>query len=308
MTSDDIRQGVRAPLHLKQTQPSALDSTNGLRLLGDGAGMLFHWPLAPKGRQLHHAFQLSCGRLLVAPSLQPYSKFHSSALRAADESTHYDTLNLPYNATAAEIKRSSPPTHTPTSREADIEVRRYYELSKAHHPDRNPKDPSAAGRFARISDAYAVIGNTIKREKYDRDIARSHGIRHQRQSGPAGGRPASGLSRRRAQFHGPPPSFFRNGGLGRVARASQARATSGVGGFGIGGAQSGRNDDVPHFDFERHRAQQERRRRPMTQQEFGPATSGTILGIASLLIVAVAIASQDSKSVEARKHSSDTTQ
>ncbi|KAF8421928.1 hypothetical protein EV426DRAFT_699414 [Tirmania nivea] len=250
--------------------------------------MLFHWPLLPLARKLHHTFQLSCGRFLVASSLQTYSKFHSTALRAAKESTHYDILNLPYNATAAEIKR------------------RYYELSKAHHPDRNPKDPDAAGRFARISDAYAVIGNTVKREKYDRDITRSHGIRHQRPSGPAGGRPASGLSRRRAQFHGTPPSFFRNGGLGRAARVG---ATSSVGGFGIGGAQSGRNDDVPHFDFERHRAQQERLRRPMTQQEFDFATSGIIvpmLGIASLLIVAVAIASRDSKSVEARKHSSDT--
>ncbi|KAF8459127.1 hypothetical protein BGX38DRAFT_323072 [Terfezia claveryi] len=252
--------------------------------------MLFHWPLT---RQLHHAFQLNCGRLLVAPSLQSYSKFYSSAFRATEDSTHYDTLNLPYNATAAEIKR------------------RYYELSKAHHPDRNPKDPGAAARFALISDAYAVIGNTVKREKYDRDLARSHGIRHQRPSGPAGGRPASGLSRRRTQFHGPPPSFFRNGGLGRATRASQARTAGGVGGFGIGGAQSGRNDDVPHFDFERHRAQQERRRRPMTQKEFDFATSGIIvpmLGIASLLIVAVAIASRDSKPVDARKHGSDTTQ
>jgi len=47
----------------------------------------------------------------------------------------------------------------------------------------------------------------------------------------------------------------------------------------------------------------------MTQQEFDFATSGIIvpmLGIASLLIVAVTIASRDSRSVEARNHSSDT--
>lgn len=144
----------------------------------------------------------------------------------------------------------------------------------------------------------------MNREKYDQEIARRHWVRPQKECGPAGGRPACGLSRRRAQFYGPPPSFFRNAGLGtrgRTARTAQSGSTTAnIGGFGISGAQSGRNDDVPHFNFERHRAQQERRRRPIPQAEFDFATSGIIvplIGVASLLLVAIAISSRDSRAV-----------
>lgn len=154
----------------------------------------------------------------------------------------------------------------------------------------------------------------MKREKYDRDISGIYGIKLQRATGPVGGRPASGLSRRRSQFYGPPPSFYKTGGFGNVGRATRTsqsggNSKNGLGGFGIGGTQSGRNDDVPHFDFERHRAQQERRRRPMSQAEFDFATSGIfvpMLGVASLLIVAIAIVSRDSKSV--KKQSNDASQ
>ncbi|KAF8474881.1 hypothetical protein BDZ91DRAFT_711939 [Kalaharituber pfeilii] len=235
----------------------------------------------------------------LVQSIRARPQFHSSAsclAIVADEQSHYDILNLPHTATGGEIKR------------------RYYELSKVHHPDHNPNDPAAATRFSRLSDAYAVIGNAKKRERYDKELAHRHGIRHHRAAGPAGGRPASGLSRRRTQFHGPPPSFFRSGGWvnkGGTASSRQgsAAAASRMGGFGIGGVQSGRNDDVPHFDFERHRLQQERRRRPSNQARFEIAATSTILpliGVTSLLMVAVAIASKEAKAVDMAKRNKDT--
>lgn len=119
--------------------------------------------------------------------------------------------------------------------------RRFYHLSKTHHPDHNQSDPTASTRFVKISEAYAVLGNPQKRQQYDRELERcspstsafswggrtSGGSSFRSASvntGPAGGRPASGLSRRRTQFKGPPPSFYRSGGWGTHARKRQAAA------------------------------------------------------------------------------------
>lgn len=82
-----------------------------------------------------------------------------------------------------------------------------------------------------------------------------------------GGRPASGLSRRRTQFRGPPPSFYRSGGWGEHSdkrsehanKASHTNETSGQSasgpagpGMGPGGFQMGYDGDVPHFDNRSH--------------------------------------------------------
>lgn len=145
-----------------------------------------------------------------------------------------------------------------------------------------------------ISEAYAVLGNPAKRERYDRDtqkrpsggplssVNRGGGSSSHSSSGPLGSRPASGLSRRRTQFRGPPPSFYRSGGWGSqgAKRASQAEAAASApprpaprsaasgasntrGGIGIGGSQTGWDNDVPHFDRDGHyrtQEQQEQRR------------------------------------------------
>ena len=92
-----------------------------------------------------------------------------------------------------------------------------------HHPDRNRTDPNAGQRFARISAAYNVLGNASKRAVYDRDhgfhqvhASAAPGHTHAHPMGShssyAGSRPASGLSKRRSAFHGPPPSFYEQGG------------------------------------------------------------------------------------------------
>lgn len=101
-------------------------------------------------------------------------------------------------------------------------------------------------------------------------------------SSPAGGRPASGLSRRRAQFRGPPPSFYRSGGWG--SHAEKRRTAQGQTGPGTqtgehrGGYPPhqesqypfGEQNDVRHFDREAHyRTQQlqDQRRRWRTKME-----------------------------------------
>ncbi|QKX56331.1 uncharacterized protein TRUGW13939_03432 [Talaromyces rugulosus] len=153
--------------------------------------------------------------------------------RSHHQATHYETLNVPVTATTAEIKKQ------------------FYALSLKHHPDRNRSDPSATDRFANISSAYHILGDSSKRARYDRDYgihSSSGGVSGHHNhpmgshsSGSAGGgggssyfgsRPASGLSKRRGTFKGPPPSFYAHGGYG--ARASRP----GAGGFYSGSAES----------------------------------------------------------------------
>lgn len=99
-------------------------------------------------------------------------------------------------------------------------------------------------------------------------------------TGPAGSRTASGLSRRRTHFKGPPPSFYRNGGWGAQYRKRQAYAnntnTASAGADTSSSSSSPRtsttqqspppppppgfdNDpnDVPHFDRDAHFRTQE---------------------------------------------------
>jgi len=215
---------------------------------------------------------------------QPHRPFHTTgplhdehtdpSKSQSQSQSHYDTLAVPPDATPSEIKRS------------------YFALSKAHHPDHNRSDPHASRRFMRISEAYSILGHAEKRARYDRDVLlrrphavphRSHpkGSYHSAQS-QAGGRPASGLSRRRGPFQGPPPSFFRSGGWGSYSEKRRAahEETTGTGSYGAkegpgpqaGGMGPGQNpyrsradryNDVPHFDREAHerthRRQEERR-------------------------------------------------
>lgn len=183
--------------------------------------------------------------------------------------------------------------------------RQFYSLSKTHHPDHNPNDPQASERFVKISEAYAVLGSPQKRERYDRDIHRAHAASpfnapqgsHSSSSTPFGSRPASGLSRRRTQFKGPPPSFYRSGGWGAQSNKRQAQAeasgSAGTGqprgGFGPGQGQTGFND-VPHFDHERHhrtQEQQDQRRRRRLKSESVAFTEGGSVLFQFLLITAV---------------------
>ncbi|KAL8643329.1 MAG: hypothetical protein Q9228_000051 [Teloschistes exilis] len=200
---------------------------------------------------------------------------------------HYKTLGLDRGASPADVKK------------------KFYDLSKQNHPDRNPDDPHAAERFVKISEAYGILGNVLNRERYDREVERSAlGQSHHvprgshSSSSPYGARQASGLSRRRAQFRGPPPSFYRNGGWGAQAAKRQrqadatafsqangasafdtARASSG-GGHSPANPSSGLDYDVSHFDRDGHirtqEQQDQRRQRRAGEEAVGNSAGGSV--------------------------------
>ncbi|KAG6313707.1 hypothetical protein E4U44_002410 [Claviceps purpurea] len=164
--------------------------------------------------------------------------FHTSRVCAAGvadtaSKTHYERLNIRHDASPAEIKKS------------------FYSLSKAHHPDVNPSDPHAAHTFSLLSESYTILSDPSRRATYDRDVLRLHHHHHQQHHRPgasyhsshpsAGGRSPSGLSRRRAAFRGPPPSFYKNGAWGsqeeRRKRATAAHAAHAARANGFTSAQ-----------------------------------------------------------------------
>jgi curved DNA-binding protein CbpA len=66
-------------------------------------------------------------------------------------------------------------------------ARAYRRLAHDAHPDAHPGDPDAARRFREITEAYEVLGDPDRRERYDR-ARRQAGIGNDRPS------PASGTS------------------------------------------------------------------------------------------------------------------
>ncbi|KAM3507463.1 hypothetical protein MY11210_007130 [Beauveria gryllotalpidicola] len=204
---------------------------------------------------------------------------------------HYERLQVPQSATPSDIKKS------------------FYKLSKTHHPDANRNDPNAAHTFSLLSESYTLLSDPSRRSLYDRDVMARlhppssthspphgsyHSAAHHSHHHPAGGRPASGLSKRRGSFRGPPPSFYRNGGWGAHAdnqrrahddTAASASTSSSSHYTNYESPGPGHFDEgVPlHFDKEAHRRTHEkedrrrraRRRRALDEEgvEFEPQTS-----------------------------------
>ena len=63
---------------------------------------------------------------------------------------YYEILGVPRTADEGELKKA------------------FRQLALKHHPDRNPGDKGAEGRFKEINEAYAVLSDPDKRAQYDR--------------------------------------------------------------------------------------------------------------------------------------------
>ncbi|KAI1747771.1 hypothetical protein F4782DRAFT_397905 [Xylaria castorea] len=223
--------------------------------------------------------------------------FHSTAARQDDAidnaRNHYETLKVAPTASPADIKKS------------------FYNLSKTHHPDLHEVAGRrvASKRFMRISEAYSILSSPSKRARYDQEHmggssttttttttqnTPSHAHKGSYAStGPAGGRPASGLSRRRGTFQGPPPSFFRSGGWGAQGEKRRAAHEESTGGMGPGQDPFGHRDEVPHFDKERHqrtgRHSDKRREGQRVTIELDRGVTGTFLAISGVLLLSFAV-------------------
>src|SRR5260370_7194051 len=62
---------------------------------------------------------------------------------------YYEALGGGRTATAEDLKRA------------------YRKLALQFHPDRNPNDPQAEARFKEVNEAYEVLSDQSKRQRYD---------------------------------------------------------------------------------------------------------------------------------------------
>jgi hypothetical protein len=237
-----------------------------------------------------------------------YRSFHASSLRCqAGLPDHYATLGIDATASAGDVKKSVQLLLSADLSYLHSHYRQFFQLSKKHHPDHNPNDPTAADRFVKISEAYNVLGSADKRATYDRDFLRasqssSHPQGSHHSSGPAGGRPATGLSRRRTQFKGPPPSFYRSGGWGNfsqkrsdyasqeshqheAAGSTNTSSAQDAPGTGPSGYQAGFNNDIPHWDREGHFRTHDNvmKNRHKARRRSAGVSTDDILGTTSML-------------------------
>ncbi|XP_014842402.1 PREDICTED: uncharacterized protein LOC106917735 [Poecilia mexicana] len=104
------------------------------------------------GASLKHPKLLS-GAFKASTAARSYSKWSEEApLLHKSKTAYYDILKVSPSATQSQIKTA------------------YYKQSFIYHPDKNLGSEEATERFAKISEAYAVLGNISLRKKYDRGI------------------------------------------------------------------------------------------------------------------------------------------
>src|SRR4029078_13015502 len=77
------------------------------------------------------------------------SRMSETSTRGVQFRDYYDVLGVARTATPDEIKKA------------------YRRLARKHHPDVNPGDNQAGERFKEINEAYEVLSDPEKRQRYD---------------------------------------------------------------------------------------------------------------------------------------------
>jgi DnaJ-class molecular chaperone len=114
---------------------------------------------------------------------------------------YYEVLGVARTASADEIKRA------------------YRKLARKHHPDVNPTDKTASGRFKELNEANTVLSDPAKRARYDQGEADP---REGARSAPPPGWRTAGRDARDVRDGGPQDfsDFFESFGAGRRGRAA----------------------------------------------------------------------------------------
>ena len=87
------------------------------------------------------------GASVPPPRLGQSTRIHTSAASLAK--SYYDVLGVSPDASKDEIKKA------------------YYKLAKKWHPDANKDDPEAAKKFSEAQNAYDILRDDEKRQRYD---------------------------------------------------------------------------------------------------------------------------------------------
>ncbi|KNG85858.1 DnaJ domain protein [Aspergillus nomiae NRRL 13137] len=187
------------------------------------------------------------------------ASFSTSQTRRATsrEPNHYEVLEVPITASAAEIKKN------------------FYALSLRHHPDRNRNDPKASSRFARISSAYEILSNHTKRAAYDRE----HGIiaHHSTHSTANPGQHPMG-----SHIPWAAPQFYAHGGYGNRKAPRGASSSSAAGGWSEHDPTAFiYRNPVNHFDAPGHyktQSAEDARRKERRSKEMGAEMNDRYIG------------------------------
>ncbi len=169
----------------------------------------------------------------------------------------YDVLGVQRSAKPAAIKSA------------------YRRLAKKLHPDANPNDPKAAGKFAELNTAYEILGDEAKRRSFDAGEIDAEGKpvapAFEGFGAPPGGGGFGGGDNRYETFTWGPAGFQRGGRGGAGAGAAGfedvlkdlfGRAGTGAAGPRQGGRRTG-------FQFE--------------PEDFGPPPSGRDVSVATTI-------------------------
>jgi molecular chaperone DnaJ len=88
---------------------------------------------------------------------------------AASKKDYYEVLGIERGADADEVRKA------------------YRRLARKHHPDLNPGDKAAEGRFKDVQEAYDILSDETKRKVYDQYGFYAENIPHNGGGGPGGG-------------------------------------------------------------------------------------------------------------------------